>query len=253
MRRGIIRRERLQHVVDLALLDVHQHIRIRKLLDVPVVRLSSSRREPIDRRIIPIIVLQHLLVRHRDDPVIIVLEPPPLLLRLDQGKVMPSVQVSGVDEDTVELVVLGDASVGGFAVQVWGKVDVEGELMASVDLTPKHVTSVRVSVTSNSATHLAHRILLHIILEPPQLQMQHRRKLLEDHTFLRILQPVSLRLVLVLSLQRLDLDVVLERFLEIAHALDRELNICHARQVSLVREWIEGTGRLHTIKVLHHR
>ena len=64
----------------------------------------------------------------------------------------------------------------------------------------------------NSA-YLAHGILLHVILETTQLQVQHGGESLKYDPLLGVLQSVSFSHVLVLSLESLDLHIVLERIM----------------------------------------
>lgn len=55
--------------------------------------------------------------------------------------------------------------------------------------------------------------------------MKDRRKTLEDDTLLGVLQTEPFRVVLVLAFERFDLNVVLERFLEIRQVLDVQLDV----------------------------
>ena len=55
--------------------------------------------------------------------------------------------------------------------------------------------------------------------------MKDRRKALEDDTLLGVLQTEPFRVVPVLAFERVYLDVVLERFLEIRQVLDVQLNV----------------------------
>lgn len=57
--------------------------------------------------------------------------------------------------------------------------------------------------------------------------MQNRGERFENDTLPRILQTVTFRLILVLSIQRLDLDVVEEGIAQRSQTLDCELDICN--------------------------
>lgn len=64
--------------------------------------------------------------------------------------------------------------------------------------------------------------------------MQYWWERLEDDTFLGVLQPVTLGVVLVLAIHHLDRHVLLERLLEVVEALDVELNVCEKSSRSSV-------------------
>ena len=80
----------------------------------------------------------------------------------------------------------------------------------------------------NGTTYLDHGISLHVILETFKLKVEYRRERLEDDTLLGILQSISLRHVLVLTVQRLDGNIVFERLIQVLHALDIKLDIYSA-------------------------
>jgi len=99
-----------------------------------------------------------------------------------------------------------------------------------------HVSEIRLELigtgSRSTVTHLAHGILLHVVLKSPQLQMKDRWEPLKNHSLLCVLQSIALGHVLVFAFQRLDLNIVLERVMQCSHSLDGKLNI---------------------VKVLHHR
>jgi hypothetical protein len=76
------------------------------------------------------------------------------------------------------------------------------------------------------ASHLDHGVPLHVVLKPLELKVQHGRERLEDDSLPRVLKSVALGVVLVLSVHRLDGDVVLKRVVEVFHALNVELDVC---------------------------
>ena len=100
MRRGIIRSKRFQNVVDSLITYIDQHVGICE-------SLHRSRLLPLvgsDKAVVQIatvIVLCDLLVSDRYDPIVIVLEPPAVLLGLDQSKVVTTVQITRMDEHSV--------------------------------------------------------------------------------------------------------------------------------------------------------
>lgn len=81
-------------------------------------------------------------------------------------------------------------------------------------------------VFKDGYTYLDHGITLHVILETLQLEVEDRREGLEDDTLLGILQSISFRLILVLTVQSLDGNIIFERLVEVLHALDIQLDIC---------------------------
>ena len=54
------------------------------------------------------------------------------------------------------------------------------------------------------------RVRLWVVLESHQMQVEHGRKLLKEHAFLRLLQPVFARVIFILAIQRLHAYVVFE-------------------------------------------
>jgi hypothetical protein len=133
MRRGIIRSERFQNVIHSLVPNVNQHVRVGEALHRPgLLSLVGSNQTVV--HVTTIVVLGDLLVGDRDDPIVIVLEPPSVLLGLDQGEVMASVQIPRMHEHTVQLVDLVLFAFIGFGIQELGEVDLKRELVAVVDL-----------------------------------------------------------------------------------------------------------------------
>lgn len=56
--------------------------------------------------------------------------------------------------------------------------------------------------------------------------MQNRRERLEDHALSRILQTVTFGMVLVVPVERLDLDIVQERLAQVPKTFNGELDVC---------------------------
>mmetsp|Transcript_37895 Transcript_37895/g.96229 ORF Transcript_37895/g.96229 Transcript_37895/m.96229 type:complete len:242 (+) Transcript_37895:376-1101(+) len=72
---------------------------------------------------------------------------------------------------------------------------------------------------------LRHRVGREIVFEPPQMQLEHGGQRLERNPFLRILLAKSLRLVLILALQRLLLNVLVQRSVQIFATLHGHLQV----------------------------
>ena len=81
---------------------------------------------------------------------------------------------------------------------------------------------------SSVITHLHHCIPLNVILEAFELQMKDRVEGLENNTLLRILQTIAFCHVFVVAIQSLYSNIVLERLIQVLHALDIKLDIYSA-------------------------
>ena len=88
------------------------------------------------------------------------------------------------------------------------------------------MTFSRANFTQSIEAHLDHRVSLNVVFETLELKMQHRREGLEYDTLPRVLQAITFRLVLIVALQRLDNHVILERLVQVRHALDIQLYVC---------------------------
>ena len=60
--------------------------------------------------------------------------------------------------------------------------------------------------------------------------MKYGREGLEDDALLRVLKTITLRLILVVTIESLYSHIVFERVVQVLHALDVELNICAERE-----------------------
>lgn len=181
------------------------------------------------------VVLGDLLVRDRSDAIIIEFEPSFVLGRLNEGKVMASVQVARVYEHAVELV---DEWLGAFGGGINKLVEVNGEweLEAIVDLA---------SAESTVETHLAHSILLNVIFEPPELKMQNGWELCKDDTLFANLKTVGRTGVdLVVAIHSLNHHVLLERIIKTLDALDGKLDVYQGRQLTARTEFARRTIEL---------
>lgn len=102
------------------------------------------------------------------------------------------------------------------------------ELVTIVDLfvvSPLMISKERSQHDEVISTNLDVLISHHIILESLELQMQHGWERLEYDSLLGVLQSESFSGVSILSIHRLDLDIILERILQSSQPLDIELNI----------------------------
>lgn len=75
------------------------------------------------------------------------------------------------------------------------------------------------------ALYLDHGISLNVILKPFQLKMEDRWEGLEDDSLLGILETIALCLILIFTIQRLHLNIIFERFIQVLHPLDIELDV----------------------------
>lgn len=74
-----------------------------------------------------------------------------------------------------------------------------------------------------------------IVLETLELKMEDGREGFENDSLPRILQSISFGGVSILSFQRFDLNIVLERIFQSSESLDIELNV-YNRRVSIIHE-----------------
>jgi len=74
--------------------------------------------------------------------------------------------------------------------------------------------------------HLDHGIPLNVILEALELEVKNGRERLENYSLLRILEAISFCLILVLSIKRLNRNIVSKRLVKILHSFDIKLQIC---------------------------
>lgn len=138
VRRGVRLAEGEEHLVEIALADVDEHVRIGEALGrasgvAGGVGVRVGGRVGQARDLAAVVVLEDLLVRDGRDSVIVVLEPLAVLLGFDESEVVAAVEVAGVDEDAVEFVDIRAGSVG-VLVEVLAEVELERELVSVVDL-----------------------------------------------------------------------------------------------------------------------
>jgi hypothetical protein len=226
MTRSVSLGERLEHLLGRALPDVDEHVGVGEALRRPRrIPREVGRRRADD--LASVVVLEDLLVGDRRDAV-----------RLDEGKVVTAVEVAGMDEDTVELVLVVLGEVGSF-VEVLGQVDLEGVLVSVVNLR-NAIAQEKVSYVSYAKErkakgegYLDERVSLEVVLEPLELEVQDWRESLEDDTLPRVLETELIAgLVPVLAVHGLNGDIVPERLGDVLHSLDVKLDICDGRKVS---------------------
>ena len=103
MWRRVLVLPRRQGLINRALANIHQHIRVRKAL-------HGAHLVPLHRRykaiegLATVILFQDLTIGHGSHAIVVELEPPCLAIGLDQSEVVTTMEVSRVDENTVELV-----------------------------------------------------------------------------------------------------------------------------------------------------
>ena len=132
MRGSIIISERCQDVIDRCVTDVHQHVGVCKPLHRPnLIPLCLG--DNAIQRLSTVVLLQNLPIRHRCHTIVVEFKPPGLPIRLDESKVVSTVEVTGVYEYTVKLVLRGFGPVGRL-VEEFVEVDLEGEFEAIIDL-----------------------------------------------------------------------------------------------------------------------
>lgn len=132
MRRSILLSERRQHLVDRLLTNVHQHVGVRKPFHCPDL-IPLRLRDNAVQWLSAVVFLQNLPVRHRSHPIVVEFEPPGLPIWFDEREVVSTMEVAGVNEDTVKLVFPRFGPVSRL-VEEFIEVNLEGEFEAIVDL-----------------------------------------------------------------------------------------------------------------------
>jgi hypothetical protein len=240
MLRHVLRRDGRKDLVDAACANVDQHVRVGESLHRALhlrlggglsVRLLSWVTVRRDGTLAAEVVLEDFAIRDGDDAVIVEAEPASVGRRLDENEVVTAVNVTGMDEDAMQLVEVRFGAIGALG-EVGLDVDLERELVTVVDLCERVKSDQYVRGCEERKRRKAHLdvlVSLHIVLKPLELEMENGRERLEDDALLRILQPETLGVVAVLAIESFDLDVVLERLLEVLEVLDVELNVCRLR------------------------
>lgn len=103
MGRGILFCEGWQHLRNLALADIDQHVRVSEPLHRPCLVSLESWHNAV-QRLATIVLFQHLTIRHRRHPVVVKLEPSCVVIRLDESEVVAAVEITRVYKHTVKLV-----------------------------------------------------------------------------------------------------------------------------------------------------
>ena len=132
MRRSIFLGERRQDFINSCVADVHQHVGVREPLHCPNL-VPLCLRDNTVQRLSTIVLLQNFPVCHRCHPIVVEFEPPGFPIWFDKSEVVSTVEVTGVHEHTVKLVLPGFGPVGRL-VEEFVKVDFEGEFEAIIDL-----------------------------------------------------------------------------------------------------------------------
>jgi hypothetical protein len=97
---SIIFLERGQHFVDSSLSYVYQHVRIGKPFHGANLVALQSRGNTV-QGFSTIVLLKNLLVGDRRHSVIVEFKPSCFAVGFDEGKVMPTMEITRVDENTV--------------------------------------------------------------------------------------------------------------------------------------------------------
>ena len=93
-----------EDIVDSALADVHQHVRIREALDGPNLLSPCLDRSITVGRFATIVIFKDFLVCHGCNAIIVKLKPSGFSIGLNQSEIVSAVQIARVDEDAVQVV-----------------------------------------------------------------------------------------------------------------------------------------------------
>lgn len=91
-------------------------------------------------------------------------------------------------------------------------------------LPPAHV-QVQLLRELVQVVDLHHRVPREVVLEPLELQLQHRRKIVEEHAFFRVLKAMAFGIVLVLAVERLDRRVRVKTRIDVLAPFDVQLQV----------------------------
>lgn len=205
MRRRVFVLPRSQDLVDSALTDVHKHVSVCKTLHRAHLVPLHGGNKTIEG-FTAVILFQDLPISYWRNTIVVEFEPPCLAIGLDQSEVVTTMEVTRVNEDTVQLVDPGWRLVRRL-VEELSEVNLEGKFVTIIDLCA-HISSIPNRV--NESTYLDHRVTLNVVLEPLELEVKHRRERLENDTLLCFLETIPLSHVLVLAFQGLYSNIVLE-------------------------------------------
>mmetsp|Transcript_36569 Transcript_36569/g.85421 ORF Transcript_36569/g.85421 Transcript_36569/m.85421 type:complete len:398 (-) Transcript_36569:1040-2233(-) len=183
---------------------VHKHVRIGDLWQLPLRRVAGVllRVRPTE------LALDRLFLLHLGHALVV--EPVPLLARqrADERIVVAAVETARVDKHRLQPVLIHDGRVGILReVLALAAVEIErgGELETLVDF--------------------RHRVCGKIVLESSEMQLEDGRQTFESDALLGVLLAETFRVILIISVERLLLDVLVERRVQILAALDWHLQI----------------------------
>lgn len=132
MWRSIFLGEWRQDLVDCRVTDVHQHIGVRKPLHRPDLIPLCLWNNTI-QWLSAVVFLQNLPIRYRCNPIVIEFEPSGFPVWFNERKIVPTVEVTRVYEDAVEVVFPRFGPIGCL-VEELVKVNFEREFEAIIDL-----------------------------------------------------------------------------------------------------------------------
>lgn len=191
--------------------NINEHVRIGEPLDSTLERRFRARmNSPVDQSFSAVILFEDFSIGDGDYSIVVEAEPSSIGSWLDENEVVTAVDVSRVNENSVKLVEMRFALVR-FRVEVRRKVDLVREFVSIVDLII--APSVRKDERLRETTDFDILISNDIVLETLELKVEHWRERFEDDSFPRVLQSIPFGRVSILSFQRFDLNVILERVL----------------------------------------
>ena len=132
MSRRVFILPRCENLIQCTLTDVHQHVSVREALHRTNLVALHRWHEAV-QRLAAVVLLQNLPVGHRRHTIIVELEPPCLPVGLDQRKVVTTMEITGVDEYTMQLVHPRLGLICSLIKELL-EINLEGELVAVVDL-----------------------------------------------------------------------------------------------------------------------
>eukprot|EP00126_Sphaerothecum_destruens_P010956 Sdes_comp20833_c0_seq1m17443 len=195
-----------ENIMEGTFTNVDQHVRIC-VFSIQLCQIESrkSSEGPVwaFRLIDAEIFLKRLFGGDFHHSIIVVFVPFLFAIRTQENHIMAAVDITAVNQNCVQNIV---GRIGG----IWSF-----EEFIELDSFAELVTIV----------HFDHHIAIHVVFESFELELKHGGELLENDTHFGVLEAVAFCVIFVVSVQIFDLDIVAERFHDVLHAFDVQLNI----------------------------
>lgn len=130
---SVVLREGCKDLINSSLPNVYQHVSIGKPFHSSRLIALQWRQKTV-QNFSAIILFENFFICHRSNSVVVELQPPSIPVGLDESEIVAAMQISRVDENTMQLVYPVLILFGDSLVNIVCKVDFKGELVSVVDL-----------------------------------------------------------------------------------------------------------------------